>query len=144
MMLLQDFPYIIKEHNRIIFVDPQTSFKLSIEEVNMSSVVSKKHPNSSEPEKNAEDQGEISHQPSRGVTTHLYLKPAAQSAGTLDKEVVLRRIRHRRRVNKVKKAVQVFLSSPFPAESKNIDNNKAAAAAAPPTIKWADDAFAAP
>ncbi|CDP07590.1 unnamed protein product [Coffea canephora] len=69
----------------------------------MSSVVSKKHSNPSEPEKNAEDLEESNHQPSRAVTSHLQLKPA-HSAGTLDKEVALRRIRRRKRVNKIKKA----------------------------------------
>lgn len=108
----------------------------------MSSVVSDKHPksNSSEPEKSAEDQEEIIDQQTNPnlVTSHLYLKPA-HSTGTLDKEVVLRRIRHRKGVNNVKKAVQALLSSPF--SSKNIDKNKLPV---PPIIKWSDDAFAAP
>ncbi|KAL8487917.1 hypothetical protein ACS0TY_024275 [Phlomoides rotata] len=64
------------------------------------------------------------------VTTHLYLKPY----GTVDKAVVLRRIRHRKRANKVRSAVQTLLSSPFASDNKTSVTQ----------IRWADDAFAAP
>ncbi|KAH6756542.1 hypothetical protein C2S52_010097 [Perilla frutescens var. hirtella] len=70
------------------------------------------------------------------ISSQLYLKPA-HTTGTLDKAVVLRRIRHRKRVNKVKSAVKTLLSSPFASAA---DENKNSA----PRIRWADDAFAAP
>ncbi|CAI9116634.1 OLC1v1017831C1 [Oldenlandia corymbosa var. corymbosa] len=74
------------------------------------------------------------------VTSHLYLKPT-HAAGTLDREVVLRRIRHRKRVNNVKKAFHSLLSYPF--STRNVDNKAAPPAPVPQTVKWADDAFAA-
>ncbi|KAL2504153.1 Uncharacterized protein Adt_19774 [Abeliophyllum distichum] len=81
--------------------------------------------------KKEDDEQEENENPSLGllnVTTHLYLKPA-HTTDTLDKNVVLRRIRHhRKRVNKVKSAVEGLFRSPF-------DSN--------PQIKWADNAFAA-
>lgn len=64
------------------------------------------------------------------VSSHLYLKPA----GTLDKAVVLRRIRHRKRVNKLKSTLQSLVAPP-PA-----DGNQSSV----PRIRWVDDAFAAP
>ncbi|GFY86922.1 hypothetical protein Acr_05g0005610 [Actinidia rufa] len=39
------------------------------------------------------------------VSTHIYLKPTP-STGTLEKKVVLRRIRHRKCMNKVRAAVK--------------------------------------
>ena len=63
------------------------------------------------------------------VTSKLFLKPSEnQKPGNMDKEVVLRRIRHRRRVNKVRAAVGSFFSSPF-----STDHHR----------KWLDDPFAA-
>ncbi|XP_052109515.1 uncharacterized protein LOC110274446 [Arachis duranensis] len=63
------------------------------------------------------------------VTSKLFLKPSEnQKPGNMDKEVVLRRIRHRRRVNKVRAAVGSFFSSPF-----STDHHR----------KWVDDPFAA-
>lgn len=70
------------------------------------------------------------------VSSHLYLKPA-HATGTLNKAVVLRRIRHRKRVNRVKSAVQTLLGSPFASAA---DQNKSSAT----RIRWVDDAFAAP
>ncbi|KAI5655994.1 hypothetical protein M9H77_24787 [Catharanthus roseus] len=70
------------------------------------------------------------------VATHLHLKPN----GPLDREVVLRRIRHRKRLHNVKKAVSALLSSPF--ASKN-DMGNVAVSSASSRIKWVDDAFAA-
>ncbi|KAL6215935.1 hypothetical protein ACLB2K_015361 [Fragaria x ananassa] len=67
---------------------------------------------------------------SSNVSTLLYLKPTHTSE-TLDKEVVLRRIRQRKRVNKLRAALQSLLTSPVlpSAHEKK---------------KWVDDAFAAP
>ncbi|KAG8389982.1 hypothetical protein BUALT_Bualt01G0036000 [Buddleja alternifolia] len=104
----------------------------------------KKQPNinnkNSENKEEKEDQREEEN-PSN-ITTYLCLKPPPppHTTGTLDKEVVLRRIRHRKRVNKVKSAVQALLSSPF--ASDHVDSNNKISSV--PRIKWADDAFAAP
>ncbi|PIN19109.1 hypothetical protein CDL12_08220 [Handroanthus impetiginosus] len=102
----------------------------------MCSAVSKKQPNSTNPEA-AQEENELQEQ-ENPVTSHLYLKPA-HTTGTLDKTVVLRRIRHRKRVNKVKSAVQALFSSPF--TSVKTDDKKTSSVG---QIRWADDAFAAP
>ncbi|KAF8405098.1 hypothetical protein HHK36_009996 [Tetracentron sinense] len=68
------------------------------------------------------------------VTTHLYLKPT-NSSETLDKDVVLRRIRQRKRVNKFRSALQALLISPFSGGTDNVSVHEK---------KWLDDAFSAP
>ncbi|KAK7351677.1 hypothetical protein VNO77_11289 [Canavalia gladiata] len=67
------------------------------------------------------------------VTSQLCLKPIKNSQN-LDKEVVLRRIRHRKRMNKVRSAVGAFLRSPF---SSNTSDSSVQGK------RWVDDAFAA-
>lgn len=64
------------------------------------------------------------------VSTLLYLKPTHTSE-TLDKDVVLRRIRQRKRVNKLRAALQALLTTPV---SPSVHEKN----------KWVDDAFAAP
>ncbi|KAG9440812.1 hypothetical protein H6P81_020977 [Aristolochia fimbriata] len=68
------------------------------------------------------------------VTCQLYLKPHKNSE-SLDKDVVLRRIRHRKRVNRVRSVMRSLLTPP---ESKGNS----------PTARhedlWLDDAFSAP
>ncbi|EOY14649.1 Uncharacterized protein TCM_033960 [Theobroma cacao] len=98
----------------------------------------------SEPEKNiiikddddnnncAEDQEEQENMDY--VTSHLHMKPS-HSKQTLDKEVVLRRIRHRKRMNNVKSALQSFLGSSLQAKTENKVSVHG--------LKWIDDAFAA-
>ncbi|KAK0577505.1 hypothetical protein LWI29_034173 [Acer saccharum] len=66
------------------------------------------------------------------VSSHLYLRPTHTSE-TLDKDVVLRRIRHRKRLNKVRNALQGFLG--WSAPTNKTDKV---------SVKWLDDAFAAP
>lgn len=68
------------------------------------------------------------------VTSHLYIKPM-HPAQTLDKEVVLRRFRQRKRVNKVKATLKALLGSPFSEKPEQVSV---------PEKKWVDDAFAAP
>lgn len=78
-------------------------------------------------EEDQEEDNEIS----RGVvSSQIYLK----SSGTMNKDVALRRIRHRKQLNKFKS----FLAFPnFKNSSKNdLSNSK--------IIRWVDDAFAAP
>lgn len=66
------------------------------------------------------------------VTSFVYIKPA-HSTKTRDKEEVLRRIRQRKRANKVRGGLQGFLGWLFSSKSES----KVSA-------KWVDDAFAAP
>ncbi|KAI4316770.1 hypothetical protein L6164_024715 [Bauhinia variegata] len=74
-----------------------------------------------------------------GVTTHVYIKAAhTDRSRSLDKEVVLRRIRQRRRSHKVQAAFQSLIISPFSSTAT------ATATASSNTHKrWIDDAFAA-
>nr|DAD40582.1 TPA_asm: hypothetical protein HUJ06_014905 [Nelumbo nucifera] len=67
------------------------------------------------------------------VTTRLYLKPSRTSE-TLDKDDVLRRIRHRKRVNKVRNALQALLNSPLPGRMDDFLQEE----------RWLEDAFSAP
>ncbi|CAI9763683.1 unnamed protein product [Fraxinus pennsylvanica] len=87
----------------------------------------------SETKDKKEDETEQEENENLSITTHLYLKPC-HTSDTLDKNVVLRRIRHRKRVNKVKSAVQGLFRCPFASNTNKTSN---------PQIKWADDAFAA-
>ncbi|XVE69970.1 hypothetical protein DITRI_Ditri10aG0033800 [Diplodiscus trichospermus] len=68
------------------------------------------------------------------VTTHLYIKQS-HSKQAMDKEVVLRRIRHRKRMNNVKSTLLSFIGSSLPAKNDNKVSVQ--------EIKWVDDAFAA-
>lgn len=71
---------------------------------------------------------------SKPCTSHLYIKPTHPTE-PLDKEVVLQRIRQRKRVNKLRAALEA-LFSPFaqkPNKSSTPESNK----------RWVDDAFAA-
>ncbi|KAJ8772618.1 hypothetical protein K2173_027795 [Erythroxylum novogranatense] len=65
------------------------------------------------------------------VTSHVSIKPT-HSSGTLDREVVLRRIRQRKRANKVRAVLQGLFGSSGSSKSDKV------------SAKWVDDAFAAP
>ncbi|XXG49289.1 hypothetical protein AAC387_Pa02g3510 [Persea americana] len=70
------------------------------------------------------------------VTSCLYIKPHPASDPerqrvSLDKDVVLRRIRHRKRVNKVQNVLQALLTAPVSDVSAD-------------ERLWLDDAFSAP
>ena len=96
----------------------------------MASIISKnKNNNENNPENLTEETGNPSL-----VSTHIYLKPP-HSTETLEKQVVLRRIRHRKRINKVRTAVQALLGSPTAANPDKVSANQ---------MRWVDDAFAAP
>ena len=69
-----------------------------------------------------------------GTVTSQVSITAGRKASNLEKEVVLRRIRQRRRMNKVRSAFQAFLSSPF-SSSKTEEQ--------PQCKRWLDDPFAA-
>ncbi|KAH7849339.1 hypothetical protein Vadar_016515 [Vaccinium darrowii] len=100
-------------------------------------VVSKNNPTSSDltdqniNENNPEDKEET--EKPNLVTTHLYLKPP-HSTESHEKEVVLRRIRQRKRMNKAQTAVKALLTSLASKHNKASVHHK----------KWVDDAFAAP
>ncbi|KAF5468373.1 hypothetical protein F2P56_012529 [Juglans regia] len=68
------------------------------------------------------------------VTRHLYIKPS-KLGQTLNREVVLRRIRQRKRMNKLKATLLALIRLPF---SKKADKEASAK-----EKKWVDDAFAA-
>ncbi|KAJ0085873.1 hypothetical protein Patl1_09066 [Pistacia atlantica] len=69
------------------------------------------------------------------VTTHLFLRPT-QTSQTLEKDEVLRRIRHRKRMNKLKTTVQGLVCWPQPVKT----TDKVSVY----EMKWVDDAFSAP
>ncbi|KAK8465346.1 hypothetical protein PHAVU_009G061375 [Phaseolus vulgaris] len=74
--------------------------------------------------------GELEKKGSLSVTRQLCIKPSHNSE-KLDKEVILRRIRHRKRMNKIRSVVGGFLFSTTTSD------------AAAQGKKWVDDAFAA-
>ncbi|PIA52427.1 hypothetical protein AQUCO_01000358v1 [Aquilegia coerulea] len=69
------------------------------------------------------------------ITSHLYLKPS-HTTESIDKDVVLRRIRNRKRVNKVRSVLQAIFSSP--------SSEKAVDKVTMPRQMWLEDAFSAP
>ncbi|CAL4905453.1 unnamed protein product [Urochloa decumbens] len=71
------------------------------------------------------------------VTSCLYLHPGA---GSLDRDAVLRRIRHRRRHNRLRDTLRSMLQAPPPPpEPESMDG------AAERQLPWPlDDAFSAP
>ncbi|MCD7446078.1 hypothetical protein HAX54_037284 [Datura stramonium] len=76
------------------------------------------------------------------ISSQIYLK-STNSTGPMNKDVALRRIRHRKQVNKIKAATQSFLGFPFRISSNNIDTNNKILSDSH-MIRWVDDAFAAP
>ncbi|KAK2660440.1 hypothetical protein Ddye_006973 [Dipteronia dyeriana] len=97
----------------------------------MASMVPKKQSSDLNTETNThedqEDQESLNY-----VSSHLYLRHTHTSE-KLDKDVVLRRIRHRKRLNKVRNALQGFLGWSVPTNKTD-----------KVSVKWLDDAFAAP
>ncbi|XP_010908094.1 uncharacterized protein [Elaeis guineensis] len=77
--------------------------------------------------------------PQSSVTSCIYLKPdtggAAAVRRSLDKEVVLRRIRHRKRVNQIRTAIQSLLGASPDTGEKDGEL---------PSSWWLDDVFSAP
>ncbi|CAN1194335.1 hypothetical protein LINPERPRIM_LOCUS15151 [Linum perenne] len=72
------------------------------------------------------------------VSSHVCLKPA-HAPGTLDKEMVLRRIRQRKRMNKVTGAIQGLFGFGAAEKPNNVKPDGRSVC-----VKWVDDAFAAP
>ncbi|GFP92988.1 hypothetical protein PHJA_001443100 [Phtheirospermum japonicum] len=108
----------------------------------MCSLVSRKHPDNNNKLEDDDRHEELENPAIGYVTSQLYLKPTGgHTTGTLDKAVVLRRIHHRKRVNKVKSALQALLGSPIASVNAD-DNNKTCSVN--PQLRWVDDAYAAP
>ncbi|KAL7619140.1 hypothetical protein Lser_V15G00739 [Lactuca serriola] len=82
-----------------------------------------------------EDEDEEEDTAGGGVTRHLYLKPT-HATGTLSKQVVLRRIRHRKRMNMVRSTVNSLFASISAATPTPTSTSS--------KIKWIDDPFTAP
>ena len=108
---------------------------------NMSSIEPQNHPTQSQSEtittnhNNIESEDHQNHENQSHVTSQLCLKHT-HSSEKLDKDVVLRRFRHRRRVNKVQTVVKALVGSLF--STKSTDK-----VSAHNNMRWADDAFAA-
>lgn len=94
-------------------------------------VVPKKETQSDVAETNTEELEDSSTNNNDAVSSHLFLRPT-HTTETLDKDVVLRRIRHRKRVNSVKSALKGFMGCPVSSKPHQV------------SVKWVDDAFAAP
>ncbi|KAM7514170.1 hypothetical protein LguiA_003753 [Lonicera macranthoides] len=105
----------------------------------MSSIVSKnKHKLASS------DQDRINTESSSHISSHIYLKPA-HSSEPLDKEVVLRRIRQKRRANKFRASVQALFGSFLASKTDNNESNgNGKVVSSVDEKKWVDDAFASP
>ncbi|MCL7036983.1 hypothetical protein MKW94_023377 [Papaver nudicaule] len=121
------------------------SFKNQASETPSNTV--KMHRNNNHAEEDHEEQDDQSETANPIISSHLYLKPTHTSQ-SLDKDVVLRRIRQRRRVTKVRNAFQAFLTFPKfsskTAAATDTDANKDNASSTHHQVKWLDDAFAAP
>ncbi|GER29980.1 LPS-assembly protein LptD [Striga asiatica] len=108
----------------------------------MCSIISEKQTKTSQIEEDEQPQEGLNSLAGH-VTSHLYLKPA-HTTGTLDKAVVLRRIRHRKRVNRVKSAVGALLGQRSASTSNTAAADGGETFGVCPRLIWADDAFAAP
>lgn len=88
-----------------------------------------------------EDEGECEKElesVSMAVTRQVCIKPI-ENTRNLDREVVLRRIRHRKRMNKVRAAVGTILGT----RSSTTANDTTGGDASLLGKRWVDDAFAA-
>ncbi|KAL6622550.1 hypothetical protein ACP70R_032429 [Stipagrostis hirtigluma subsp. patula] len=73
------------------------------------------------------------------VTSCLYLHRPGPGAGALDRDAVLRRIRHRRRHNHLRDTLRSMIQAPPPppeTETNNMDGES--------QLAWLDDAFSSP
>lgn len=115
----------LSHHHTTHFISPQE----------MAYIFSENRPTFSEAEKVNHLRDE--HETTNTVTSQLHLKSPAQTSETLDKDVVLRRIRHHKCVNKVRSAFQALVSSASPGQADRVSAYEQ---------KWLeqDDAFSAP
>ncbi|KAI3830394.1 hypothetical protein MKX03_033506 [Papaver bracteatum] len=118
------------------------SFKNQASETPSNTV--KIHRNNNHAEEDHEEQDDQLETVNPVISSHLFLKPTHTSQ-SLDKDVVLRRIRQRRRATKVRNAFQSFLTFPkFSSKTAANDANKDNGSSTHHQVKWLDDAFAAP
>lgn len=106
----------------------------------MSSIVSKnKHKLASSSDQDGTNTENPSH-----ISSHIYLKPA-HSSDPLDKQVVLRCIRQKKRANKFRASVQALFSSFLASNTDNNESNgNSKVVNSVEEKKWVDDAFASP
>ncbi|XP_062204743.1 uncharacterized protein LOC133906760 [Phragmites australis] len=100
-----------------------------------SSMVSKNPPPAAHGDRDGEDGGGGAATAVAPVTSCLYLHRPGPGAGALDKDAVLRRIRHRRRANRLRDTLRSMLQAPPP--EPDIKNGER-------QLAWLDDAFSAP
>ncbi|KAF8410602.1 hypothetical protein HHK36_003134 [Tetracentron sinense] len=99
----------------------------------MASLVSKKQASVSETEKNSCSDDREREEP-KHVTSQLYLKPTHASE-SLDKHILLQRIRQHKRINKVQTALKGLMSSPFSGRTDDFTVHEQI---------WLEDTFSAP
>uniref|UniRef100_A0A0E0BUR9 Uncharacterized protein n=1 Tax=Oryza glumipatula TaxID=40148 RepID=A0A0E0BUR9_9ORYZ len=75
------------------------------------------------------------------VTSCLYLHRPEPGAGALDKDAVLRRIRHRRRANRLRESLQSLLLT---QQQQAAPPPETAADKGRERLAWLDDAFSSP
>ncbi|KAF7057024.1 hypothetical protein CFC21_064372 [Triticum aestivum] len=98
----------------------------------MDSRMSKSPPSSPPPAAAQEDEGDAA---AVRVTSRLYLHRPGPGAGPLEKDAVLRRIRHRRRANRLRDTLRSLLVLQQHAAPEPEDGERPA---------WLDDAFTSP
>ena len=105
----------------------------------MSSIVSKNKHKLATSDQDRTNTENLSH-----ISSHIYLKPA-HSSEPLDKQVVLRLIRQKKRANKFRASVQALFGSFLASNTNNNESNgNSKAVSSVEEKKWVDDAFASP
>uniref|UniRef100_A0ACD5ZYK0 Uncharacterized protein n=1 Tax=Avena sativa TaxID=4498 RepID=A0ACD5ZYK0_AVESA len=103
----------------------------------MESRMSRSPPSSPPPPTAAHDEGDGD--AAAGVTSRLYLHRPGPGAGALEKDAVLRRIRHRRRANRLRdtlRSLLVLQKQQVAVPEPDGDGERPAG--------WLDDAFSSP
>uniref|UniRef100_A0ACD5YJQ1 Uncharacterized protein n=1 Tax=Avena sativa TaxID=4498 RepID=A0ACD5YJQ1_AVESA len=101
----------------------------------MESRMSKSGPSSPPPA--AHDEAEHGDAAAAGVTSRLYLHRPGPGAGALEKDAVLRRIRHRRRANRLRDTLRSLLVQQQQGAAPETERDAEQPA-------WLDDAFSSP
>ncbi|GAB4825571.1 hypothetical protein Ancab_008445 [Ancistrocladus abbreviatus] len=104
--------------------------------------MSQKQPSITEGDQKLKQLEEEDDEDIQAITNRLVLVKPGQ-ANKLDKDIVLRRIRHRKRVNRLKNAAHALFTSPFSATTSSKSSKPEMASDVKPQ-RWVDDAFAAP
>ena len=96
--------------------------------------MSKSPPSSRPPAAHDEETGDAA----AGVTSRLYLYRPGHGAGPLEKDAVLRRIRHRRRANRLQDTLRSLLVQQKQQAAPEPDGDGKR------PVTWLDDAFSSP